>query len=198
MLFRSGKIFGSGSRTPIAITILVNNPKKDKKKAKIYYHDIGDYLTREQKLEMVKKFRSVNGVEWKTLEPNEKNDWINVRDGVFDSLIIIGDKTNKENRKTFFSPQYARGIGTSRDDWAYNFSQTKMLKSMKNTLEFFNLQCDGYLDALKQNKDIKVEDFIDTDDTKISWSRDYRYRVSKNKKFVYDKNSASIGLYRPY
>lgn len=191
-------VFGIGSRTPIAITILVKNPNNDKKKAEIYYHDIGDYLTREQKLEMVKKFRSINGVDWKTLEPNEKNDWINVRDGVFDSLIIIGDKTNNEKGKTFFYPKYARGIGTSRDDWAYNYSKPKMLMSMKNTLEFLNLQCDGYIEALKQNKELKVEDFIDTDDTKISWSRDYRYRVFKNKKLNYDKDSASIGLYRPY
>ena len=191
-------VFGIGSRTPIAITILVKNPNNDKKKAEIYYHDIGDYLTREQKLEMVKNFRSINGVDWKTLEPNEKNDWINVRDGVFDSLIIIGDKTNNEKGKTFFYPKYARGIGTSRDDWAYNYSKPKMLMSMKNTLEFLNLQCDGYIEALKQNKELKVEDFIDTDDTKISWSRDYRYRVSKNKKLNYDKDSASIGLYRPY
>ena len=44
-----GKIFGSGSRTPIAITFLVKNPSK-KGKTEIHYHDIGDYLTREQKL----------------------------------------------------------------------------------------------------------------------------------------------------
>lgn len=45
-----GKIFGSGSRTPIAITFLVKNPAKKGQKAIIHYHDIGDYLTREQKL----------------------------------------------------------------------------------------------------------------------------------------------------
>ena len=49
-----GKIFGSGSRTPIAITFLVKNPAKKGQKAVIHYHDIGDYLTREQKLKMVK------------------------------------------------------------------------------------------------------------------------------------------------
>lgn len=47
-----GKIFGSGSRTPIAITFLVKNPAKKGQKAVIHYHDIGDYLTREQKLKI--------------------------------------------------------------------------------------------------------------------------------------------------
>ncbi len=49
-----GKIFGSGSRSPIAISILVKNPLS-KTKGKIHFYDIGDYLTREQKLGVVDK-----------------------------------------------------------------------------------------------------------------------------------------------
>lgn len=43
-----GKIFGSGSRAPIVIAILVKNPDA-KKHGQIYFHDIGDYLSREEK-----------------------------------------------------------------------------------------------------------------------------------------------------
>ena len=39
----SAKIFGSGSRAPITITILVKNKNSDDQ-GKIYFHDIGDYL----------------------------------------------------------------------------------------------------------------------------------------------------------
>ena len=42
-----GKIFGSGSRTPVAITILVKK-KGSKKDGYIRYYDIGDYLTRDK------------------------------------------------------------------------------------------------------------------------------------------------------
>jgi predicted helicase len=44
-----GKIFGSGSRAPIAITILVKNPQAEGH-GRIWLHDIGDYLTQQQKL----------------------------------------------------------------------------------------------------------------------------------------------------
>src|SRR5574344_627100 len=86
-----GKIFGSGSRTTITITFLVKNPAKKGQKAVIHYHDIGDYLTREQKLKMVKDFRSISSqkVEWQIITPNEKADWINQRDGLFDNLIPL-------------------------------------------------------------------------------------------------------------
>ena len=48
-------------------------PRKDKK-ATIHYHDIGDYLTREQKLKMVKDFRSISSqkLDWQVITPNEK------------------------------------------------------------------------------------------------------------------------------
>lgn len=190
-----GKIFGSGSRTPIAITILVKNPKIDKKKAEIYYHDIGDYLTREQKLEMVKKFRSVNGVEWKTLEPNEKNDWINVRDGVFDGLILLGDKNNKNNTNTIFVPYYSNGAKTNRDAWVSNFSKISLINNIKETISFFNNESDRYNNS-KSN--LSVENFINTDDTKISWSRAFRYDISKHRKYNFDSSSLTVTYYRPY
>lgn len=98
-----GKIFGSGSRTPIAITFLVKNPAKKGQKTIIHYHDIGDYLTREQKLKMVKEFRSISSqkLDWQIISPNEKADWINQRDGVFDNFILLGNK--KDSKQTVFS-----------------------------------------------------------------------------------------------
>ncbi|WP_318532503.1 hypothetical protein, partial [Escherichia coli] len=56
-----GKIFGSGSRAPIVISILVKNPNVQAH-GQIYFHDIGDYLSREEKLEKVSEFNSVNGI----------------------------------------------------------------------------------------------------------------------------------------
>lgn len=164
--------------------------------ATICYHDIGDYLSREEKLKRIRINRSaLGGMEWVTIIPNEKNDWINQRDGVFDSMFLLGDKENKENKRTFFVPIYARGIGTSRDAWAYNFSKVKMLANMKRATEFFNGQLEAYVLNGKQGK---VEDFINNDDTKISWSRAYRNDIAKGKRHLFDEKYSIVGLYRPY
>jgi len=53
-----GKIFGEGSRAPAAIAVLVKRPGADVGQA-IHLHDIGDYLTREQKLERLSQFASI-------------------------------------------------------------------------------------------------------------------------------------------
>ena len=192
-----GGIFDAGSRTPIAITLLVKNPNVKVDKATIYYHDIGDYLTREDKLRIVKGFKSIASkrLEWQVIQPNEKGDWINQRDGVFDSLIKIGDKENKTDKQTFFNPIYARGVGTSRDVWAYNFSKGLMLSNMKRSNDFFNSQLEEFN---KSNGVVKVEDFINTDATKISWSRAYRNDISRGKKHVFSDDFANLGFYRPF
>ena len=77
-----GKIFGSGSRAPIALTLLVKDPNQTGP-CQLRYHDIGDYLTREEKLARISEFGSVGGVEWTSITPNDSHDWINQRDPAF-------------------------------------------------------------------------------------------------------------------
>ena len=73
-------------------------------KAKIYYYDIGDYLSREEKLAIIQQFGSVENMEsqWQILQPNEHGDWLNLRDDAFGEFIPIGDKDDK-NSQAFFN-----------------------------------------------------------------------------------------------
>lgn len=66
-----GKIFGSGSRAQIAITLLVKNLEY-KGKCELLYHDIGDYLSREEKLNIITEFASIKNIKWSKLTPNKK------------------------------------------------------------------------------------------------------------------------------
>ncbi len=105
-----GKIFGSGSRTPIAISLLVKNPKHKPEKATIIYYDIGDYLSREEKLAIIKKFGSIGNAEIPLIEltPNEHGDWISQRNNLFETFIPIGDKDDKKSN-TFLCPIIVMG-----------------------------------------------------------------------------------------
>ena len=112
-----GKIFGSGSRTPIAITLLVKNPQATNKQATIHYHDIGDYLSQDQKLAIVKKFKSVANVEmkWKALEPNEHSDWVDQRNDVFDTFIPMAPERKFDAKSESFFISHSLGTVTARD-----------------------------------------------------------------------------------
>ncbi len=98
-----GKIFGSGSRAPVVITILVYNPEKPGD-AKIYYSDIGDYLTREKKLEIISERADIfdKHMAWREISPDANGDWLKQRSEIFDSFIFIADKKDKNYKYTFF------------------------------------------------------------------------------------------------
>ena len=190
----SGNVFGEGTRTTITITMLVKNSSKQEK-ATIYYYDIGDYLTKKQKLDVIKEFHSVINIPWHEIEPNDKNDWINIRDGLYDDLILLGDKANKNLRQTFFVPYYSNGAKTNRDSWVSNYSRNAVVSNVNRTIVFFNHESDRY--ALSDHK-MNVEDFIDCDESKISWSRAFRYDISKHRKYAFDKAALTKTMYRPY
>ena len=63
-----GKIFGAGSRNTVAIFIGVKDPYHAGA-CQIHYHDIGDYLTREQKLQIVSA-NSLDTLDWQSIIPS--------------------------------------------------------------------------------------------------------------------------------
>lgn len=186
-----GKIFGSGSRTPITITFLVKNPVRQGK-ATIYYHDIGDYLTRDQKLKMVHDFLSIANVEWQTIEPNEKNDWINLRDGLFDGLILLGDKKNKE--KNVFS-LFSSGYITHRDSWVYNYNKNELIKNVNYLINNYNKDIE-LLNELGVVEDISH--YITSDETKIKWNKSLLDDAHRRIVHKFNSQALGISIYRPY
>ena len=93
-----GKIFGQGSRAPVAITILVRNPNANRESCQILYHDIGDYLKREEKLSKLQEAGSVSGINWHEITPDKHHDWIGQRDEAFEKLYPMGSKDAKAGR----------------------------------------------------------------------------------------------------
>ncbi len=184
-----GKIFGSGSRTPISITILVKKPNQAQDtKAAIYYHDIGDYLSREQKLALVRKFKSVDSkaLKWQLIHPNEKGDWLNQRDGSFDEFIgMTPERKFKTSSQSWFILN-SRGNETGRDTWVYNYSQ----KALNN---YINIIVNEY----NKNVGCKSKDELNYDETKVSWTSSLISKVLKGQS-IHNENIFADAVYRPF
>ncbi len=194
-----GKIFGSGSRTPIAITLLVKNPGKLAAKATIHYVDIGDYLNREEKLAIINKYRSVGNPEmpWQTLQPNEHGDWLNQRNNLFETFIPIGDKDDKKN-STVFNQFYSRGLASARDAWCYNSSKRELVKNIQIIIDFYNQQRLAFFDKRKTEPSLQVEDFVEFDSTRVTWNRGLKNDLERNKAIIFSNDCVLKGMYRPF
>ncbi|MFC4173599.1 DEAD/DEAH box helicase [Microvirga sp. GCM10011540] len=198
-----GKIFGSGSRTPVAITLLVKNPDATAH-GQIYFHDVGDYLSREEKLAIVAKFGSIRGISeangWQTIEPDNHGDWLNQRDSNFSELFPLGDKDNPTAPKLFAN--YSRGIVTQRDSWCFNGSRDALASNIQRTIEFYNAEVNRLNAAIpvsdRKAREAAVDTFINTNPTKVSWTRALKQDLVRGKRFAFDDSSFTRSLYRPF
>lgn len=189
-----GKIFGSGSRTPVAITLLIKKPGHTGK-AQIFYHDIGDYLTREEKLHKVETFADYAALPWEQLHPNEYNDWINQRCGDFNDFVPLND-----GDVAIFCMR-SGGLKTNRDAWCYNFSNELLQQKIKGMIDFYNQQVSLYGEECRKsgkNAESIVDKLIDTNPYKIKWNRSLRNDLCKVKRADFILSHVYKGIYRPY
>ncbi|MCF5053532.1 DEAD/DEAH box helicase [Pseudomonas syringae] len=192
-------VFGMGSRAPIAISLLVKNPEA-KAHGQIHFHDIGDYLNREDKLEKIASYASVAGIQqWQHITPDEHGDWLKQRDNSFNEFIVLGDKKG-DAPKLFES--FSLGVASGRDVWVYNASQTKLAENMADMIGFYSAELErfnaAYTKLDTKARQAQVDGFIDTDPTCISWTRALKQDLGKDRSYVFEANCLVLGLYRPF
>lgn len=185
-------VFGGGTRTPIAITMLVKNPA-NKERGKIYFHDIGDYLTREEKLAITKKAALTGELEWTQLHPDRHGDWLNQRDDSWYDFIPLAIEKLKPPLGAF--AMFSSGTMSTRDAWVYSFSREKATCNPKNMIEFFNSEVNRFV---ANANGAKAPDFVSKDGTKIKWNEKLYKFVTQGKQLDYDRAFVMPCLYRPF
>lgn len=169
-------------------------------KATIYYHDIGDYLSREEKLAIIRKLGSVDNtdMQWQILTPNEHNDWINHRNNRFAEFISLAPEKKFDAKTESFFTTNVIAVSSNRDAWVYNFSRQAVAENMQRMIDFYNEQSKAFVETKGCNPLLQVEDFIDTDESKISWTVNLKKNIEKEVVHNFMPDARRIGMYRPF
>jgi len=195
-----GNVFGEGSKTPIAITILVKNPKR-KNEGSVYIHNVGDFLTREDKLKVVRESKSIEFIEWEKVTIDSYGDWVNQRDKNFENYDAIGIK-NIRGQEGIFN-LFSGGVKTARDAWVFNFSKDSLKFNISTFIDYYNSLIP------EVNKISKMKATIDKDslnklvekhldNRRISWDRSLIADLGKKKSLSFDSDAIRVSLYRPF
>ncbi|MBQ7593026.1 MAG: DEAD/DEAH box helicase [Synergistaceae bacterium] len=194
------KIFGEGSQCSVAITLLVKKGN-DKDKAgpcEIYYYESGDYMRRSEKLSELVSFGSFGGMMnagiMRRIVPNDKGDWINQRQEVFESFMRLGNKKEREEF-AIFGTRYSIGLTTGRDAWCYNFSRESLCENMRAMIEVYNSERERWGNY---HGEAEIRDFVNSDERKISWSRGLFKRAANNEPITFRDEAVRVSLYRPF
>ena len=174
--------------TGVAITVLVKDPEHSGT-ADIFYAEVQDYATRQEKLDQIGAYRSIEGISgadaFRPIVPNQHGDWISTRDERFATFQEIGNKSlkGKESTPAVFR-QFSRGLETSRDAWCYNFSRRHVTQNMNRMICAYNEQ----LAAGNQ----------DFDEQKIKWSSSLEASFRRGTAATFNASAVQLSIYRPF
>lgn len=184
-----GKIFGSGSRTPIAISVLVKDGSDNHK---VHYHDIGDYLTRDDKLSILRDKESILNIDWQTIVPDKNNDWINQRDENYE---LYDSMYNKNDLGKSIYLDQLTGVNSARDFWVSGFSKISTIKNSNLLVENYSKELERLKNVLDPKDRLakvnKNEDFI-------SWTTGLNQQFSKSKALNIDSTKLMPYMHRPF
>ena len=191
-------VFDQGSRAPVAISVLVRNPDAGHQGCRILYRDIGDYLTRERKLQMLREAGSIVGVDgWQEIEPDRHDDWIGQRDEAFETFYPVGTKEAKAGRADdAVFRLFSNGYKTSRDAYLYNFSRDACANNARRVVE-------NYRNALRdwgqaETEPADVDAIAERHSSDVRWDRELKNNLRRQREVCFSADNIWRTQYRPF
>ena len=191
-----GKVFGQGSRAPVAISVLVRNPDAQHKGCRIFYRDIGDYLSHEEKLDRLREWGSISSIDdWQMIQPDRHNDWVGQRDEAFETFYAVGSKEAKAGKvdDIIFS-LFSNGYKTGRDAYMYNFSHDGCADNAQRAIGDYL----GAATMLAESSEHKLEQVTRQWSDNIRWDPELAEKMRRGQKVTYSVDLIRPVAYRPF
>ncbi|WP_037562619.1 DEAD/DEAH box helicase [Sporolactobacillus terrae] len=171
--------------TGVSISILVRDGSENHK---IFYKDIGDYLSRNEKVNLLNQWQSIRNTDWSEVTPDKNGDWINQRDENYNNFIPMYEE---DVDKSIFTDKTS-GIVTNRDAWVYNFSKQIVYENTKKLISNYNSE------RLRLMKEKNKFELAEKNGKIIKWSRSLRQKLENNIEIEFCDKTIVKSIYRPF
>ena len=193
-------VFGIQVGVSINLFIKRSEARTDPKSAEIFYAHVDEFWRKEEKYNYLNSKGHYQNIDWQQITPDSRYTWFT--EGLhaeFDTFLPMGSKAakaSKTNRVETLFKTYSVGVVTARDAWVYNFNRNALTENLTQMMEYYNGQVFRW--ERQSNRDINLNDFIDTDDTKIKWSRSLKSRLKTGTMAEFSAENVRASLYRPF
>ena len=167
---------------------------------RIFYYGANDLWNKKQKFDFLNEREHIGNIDWQPIQPDTRHTWLT--EGLhaeFETFIPIGTKeakTAKNEAADVVFQIYSSGVKTNRDAWTYNFDQNALNKNISRMIDTYNEQVFKW--QHRENREANVDDFVNYDDVKISWSRDLKVKLKGERTAKYADHKMRTSLYRPF
>ena len=166
-----------GIQTGVAIMFAVKNPKDKQEPPVISYYTMQDEQTKDEKLYFL-KHNKLNTIQWGRIYPDQNNNWLNIADSDYATLLPLAAKNSGEN--AIFHECFP-GVSTNRNDWVFDFSKENLVRKIKYFIKVYNKSID----------DNEI-------DASIKWSRDLVNNFNRGLKELFSDDKIIFSMFRPF
>lgn len=182
-------VFGSGSKSRICITFLIKNGKE--KDGFINYFKIGEGLKTKEKLDEIKKYQSIENINFTKIIPSDKHEWLLIGNKNYDkNLLLFYSKMHKgKNEEIIFGDNRSSRVKTNNNIWWINFSLEEIKKLDDLYIKTYNDVREKWLEVSSyENNKLTFLDFLEKYDylKKIKWTDNLEDNCKANVFFIND------------
>ena len=187
----------------IQVGVSINFCVKRRDKAdqtEIFYARVDEWWRKEEKYGYLNAKEQYRNIEWKAIRPDKRYTWLT--EGLhaeFETFLPLGTKEAKAGKGEAVDvifKSYSRGVVTGRDAWAYNFNRNVLIENMNRMIRHYNAEVDRW--KRQENYDVNINDFVISDNRKISWSGDLKQALKQEKTGYFTIDKVRQSLYRPF
>ena len=189
-----------GIRVGVSINLFVKTKQNPSEAARIFYYRTDELWNKTKKFDFLNESQHIGGIEWQTIQPNAEYTWLT--EGLhaeFDDFIPMGTKEVKSGKiaeSDAIFKTYSRGVVTCRDAWTYNFNKNSLTENISRMIVMYNAEVARWIQ--RTNRDAEIDDFVEYNNEKISWSRDLKAKLKRGKITEYAEHKLRTSLYRPF
>ena len=188
-----------GIQVGVSINLFLKTPGESED-CRIFYHRMGEFLRKDERYEVMDEAGDWRGIEWKELEPDDKNRWlVDPETKEFESYVGIGSKDDKKaewgEAESIFNT-FGVGVKTSRDAWVLDFDRRKLSERVKSLVSTYN--ADRHRWQAREDRNASLQDFLLDDDTQIKWSPGLRRSLKNGEPGSFEDSKTRVGHYRPF
>ena len=181
-----GNVFHDSIRVGVAIYFLIKK-KRATGRFRVYYDEVRDYAKDDEKLHWISTRKVDDDYDFEIIRPDKSENWINIPDNDFDSLLPLCKKNVKFGKcEEALFELYSPGVVTARDEWVYDLSKNNLSKKIRYFIQHYKIQ-------LKSGKfDNATLDYM------IKWSEALKNTLKRKTNLKFDGKNFIDCLYRPF
>ena len=195
-----GNVFGGGSKAGVGIMLLVKKPGQSAG-ATIRYRDIGDCLSRDDKLTVLNNGQLTN-TDWQIITPNSAVDWIGQRSQSFAGFYSLSANAAAAGGLPPIFEVQTLGLVTSRDAWCYNSSLPKLQSNIQRSVNFYNGQVAEFIESNPvgslAERQAQAKSFATKNPGKFHWSRENYRDLANGETYAVNDSGFTVSAYRPF